>query len=648
MRSHTSAAALAVALLVVLLTVAAPPLTAAPGRWTRTGPEGGNACALVAAPSQPALLYAGFPQGGVFRSADGGHTWTFAGHGLWKANAACTLAVDAKAPGTVWAGTAAGLFKSTDHGASWRRATSQITNASNPSVSVVLAHPRKSGFLWVAVPMSGLFRTLDGGATWQHFGIGLQGDVTTLAVDPVHLTTLYAGTVKGVFKTTDAGLSWRLLPQHLSSSPAVRTIVVDPRDPRRLFLAPTEQLLKSTDGGASWSYSTIGLGNLAVYGIAFDAVKPAVMYAATHSLGVYKSTDSGRTWKPTGPGIPGSAINAVIANPAGLFAASTGGVAASTNQGASWQIGRGLSATIVSGLTVTPENPPRLYASQADLIWKSADRGGFWLPIPPSIPIPVTTPVAVDPTASEKLYAGIQSAFTASTDGGRHWSVLPGFTCMIQSRILVDPVTPSTLYTSGPLDFQACIHFIDRCATLKSTDSGSTWSCIKNGLPGPAGTPVLALDPFAPSHLYASDPALAGHFSGLYRSLDGGATWDVFAPQIAAYDLVFDQTTPGLVYAALRSGVGRSTDAGVTWQFHAEGLRNEIVRHLALDPQNPNILYAATLNQVFRSTDAGSTWQLAGPGLEEVQVLDVDVDPVDPKIIYAATSGGGVMKLEQE
>ena len=396
MRSHTFAAALTAA----LLTLAALPLAAAPGAWTRIGPEGGDGCALAAAPSQPALLYAGFTQGGVFRSADRGQSWTFAGHGLWKANAVCSLAVDAKAPGTLWAGTAQGLFKSTNRGVSWMR-KGAVTSPAHPSVSAVLAHPQKSAYLWAAVPGSGLFRTQNGGATWQRLGTGLLGDITALAVDPSHPSTLYAGTTQGAFKSTDNGATWRLLPQHLSSSPAVRALAVDPRDPRRIFLAPGSQLLKSTNGGASWSYSTIGLGSLAIDGIAFDAAKPAVMYVATHSLGVYKSTDSGRTWKAAGPGIPGSVINAVLANPAGVFAASTGGVAASSDQGASWHIGRGLSATVVSGLTVTPENPPRLYASQNDLIWKSADRGGFWLPVPPAVPTPVTTPVAFDPDRPE-------------------------------------------------------------------------------------------------------------------------------------------------------------------------------------------------------------------------------------------------------
>lgn len=646
MRSHLLAV-----LLVALLAVTAPTLTsAAPGRWTRIGPEGGNVCALAAAPSQPGLLYAGFPQGGVFRSADGGRTWTFAGRGLWKANAACSLAVDAKAPGTVWAGTAAGLFKSTDRGATWRRASAQLTSSAYPSVSAVLAHPKKPGFLWAAVPRLGVYRSRDGGALWNSSNTGIQGDVTVLAADPGRSSILYAGTARGVFKSTSAGTSWRLLPQHLSFDPAVQTLAVDPRHPRTLFLAPaTGQLLKSVDGGETWFYSTIGLGSLIVRSIAFDAAKPAVMYAATNSRGVYTSTDAGHTWKPTGPGIPGATVNAVVADPTGVFAGSVGGAAASLDRGASWQIGRGLFATVVSGLTVSSQNPPRLYASQADLIWKSADRGGFWLPIPPAIPTPVTTPVAVDPTDPETIYAGILGGFAASHDGGRHWSVFPGFTCVTLSRIVIDPSTPSTLYTGGPINpSPPCARLLDLCATFKSTDGGATWSCIKGNLPSRGGTPVLALDPFAPSHLYSGDPNLSGHFSGLYRSLDGGATWDVFAPQIAAYDLVFDPTTPGLVYAAQRNGVGRSTDPGGTWLIYYQGLRNEIVRHLSLDPQNPDILYAATLNQVFRSTDAGTTWALAGPGLEEVQVLDVDVDPIDPRIVYAATSGGGVMKLEQE
>jgi photosystem II stability/assembly factor-like uncharacterized protein len=623
----------------------AAPLHAAPGRWSRTGPEGGDACALAAAPSRPGLLYAGFTVGGVFRSADRGQTWVFAGRGLGKGNTACSLAVDPSAPATVWVGTALGLFKSTDGGASWLRKGAPITDAAHPAVFVVLAHPRQPGTLWAAVPGKGLFQTRNGGTSWQRLGSGLQGDVTALAVDPSRPSTLYAGTAQGAFKSTDSGAHWSLRPQTLSHDPAVQTLTVDPHNSSTVFLAPASgQLLKSTNGGASWFYSTIGLGSLAVRSVAVDPASSTVVYAAT-AFGVYKSTDAGHTW--TGPRLA-KVTSSVLANSTGLFAAYAGGVSASRDRAVTWQAGRGLFATVVGGLTVSIENQPRLYATEGDRVWKSADRGGFWLPLSPAPGIPVETAAAVELNAPGYVWAGPRGGVAFSADGGRHWSVTAVSACTTWTKIVLDPAAPDTVYIGGPITNLACARFPSVCGTFKSTDRGTTWSCIQNGLPDRVGSAVLALDPFAPSHLYTSSINVVSELAGLYRSLDGGASWTLLAPGITTTELAFDRLTPGLVYAGLERGVGRSTDAGATWTVHTGGLPTERVLNLALDPGDPSILYAATRSDVFRSADAGATWQRAAPGLEEVQVLDLAVDPDDPKILYVGTAGGSVMKLEQE
>src|SRR4051794_33972857 len=110
----TRAALLALLLLVPL----ARPATAVEP-WTRVGPDAGNIRALAAAPSSPATVYAGLGVGGVFRSLDGGTTWSFASSGLKLQDTIRSLAVDVRRPDTVWAATYQGIYRSLNGGASW-------------------------------------------------------------------------------------------------------------------------------------------------------------------------------------------------------------------------------------------------------------------------------------------------------------------------------------------------------------------------------------------------------------------------------------------------------------------------------------------------------------------------------------------------
>jgi photosystem II stability/assembly factor-like uncharacterized protein len=619
-------------------------LASAEPRWTRIGPDGGLPYALAAAPSRPKLLYVGLYLGGVFRSADRGETWRFAGRGLGLLNDVFALAVDATAPATVWAGTGRGLFKSTDGGASW---TAQ--RALGNGLGMVAADPRLHGVAWAGTFEGPIFQTRDGGATWRALP-GSPQDVVALAVDPRSSSTLYAGTyTAGLFKSVNGGATWKPLRTGLPASPITEQVVIDPHNPRTLFLvAATDagRVFKSTNGGASWTRSDAGLRQVVVHQLAVDAGSSALVYAATNS-GVFLSTNGGRTWRLAKPGSARGIT--VLANAAGVFAGDGEGIAVSTNHGASWRIGRGLAATSISSLAITPEDPPRLYASSFDKVWRTTSRGAVWQTVTPDFGDQVFGPgaMAIDSVHPETVYVGLAGAFARSTDHGQSWSSLAGLPCIWPARIVIDPRTPSNLYSGGGFVTSACGLQPDICITYKSTNGGASWSCIKSGLPSRGGEPVLALDPFAPAHLFTVDDSASGT-GGLYRSLDAGASWSLLAPGIFPRDLAFDPRTPGLVYAALLNGVGRSTDGGATWSVQDDGLPAGGVFRLALDPDDPSVLYAASYGQVFRSTDGGLAWETAGSGLEELQVNDLAIDPTDPKTLYAATVGAGVMILRQE
>jgi photosystem II stability/assembly factor-like uncharacterized protein len=630
----------------------ASPAAASPATWTRIGPEGGALCALAAAPSRPAVVYAGLGRGGVFRSDDRGRTWSFMGRGLPRRGETCSLAVDPVSPATVWTATSIGLFRSVNAGVTWSRIGAPPAGPFVNSPWNVTAHPRRSGVVWVSTGAQ-LFTTQDGGATWQELK-NAPRSVITLAVDPRRPATLYAGTLgKGAFKSTDAGVTWTAL--HPSPNPLealfINSFAFDPRDSRTLFLVPTDGgLFKSTDAGANWVASNEGLDHLSLSGVAFDPVNPAVVFASMGGNGIYRSTDGGNLWQPDGAGLPSRNVNALVPTASGVLAGTDLGTALTGDHGATWQTGRGLSATSIDQVAVSPQDPPRIYARNILTVWKTASRGGSWLNITPSLPPGPgpgffgTASIALAPNSPDTVYAGLLFGFAVSSNGGRRWSPLADLGCVRPDHLVIAP-TPLTLYAGGPY---GCDPPNDYCTIYRSRDGGQSWSCIKNGLPSFSTMYVLAFDPFAPSHIFTTH--LDGFDSGsLYRSTDSGDSWSLFSPDIAALKLVFDPRQRDLVYALTATKVGRSTDGGATWQLSRTGFPPaESPLALVLDPTSIATLYAATAFNVYRSTDAGTTWAPLAHGLEQVTVSDLAIDTADPKILYAATQHGGVMMLDLE
>jgi len=249
-------------------------------------------------------------------------------------------------------------------------------------------------------------------------------------------------------------------------------------------------------------------------------------------------------------------------------------------------------------------------------------------------------PLQVGPTDPNVVYAGVNDGIAKSVDGGRHWTVHSGLSCLAPFRIALDPREPSRLYAEGLLH---CLLGLNSCVFYRSLDAGETWQCI--GIAAQfSGAAPLAIDPFT-SAVYAQN--LSGD---LLRSTDQGATWTVLRERLFASSFAASPRVEGTLWAGKQSAVERSRDGGETWQSFAAGLpSSDQVVDLAPDPSDPATLYAATRGSgAFKSTDAGETWSLVGlwpPGI--LYQGGLLVDPGEPSIIYAGTDGLGVLRLEQ-
>jgi photosystem II stability/assembly factor-like uncharacterized protein len=165
------------------------PVSAGFNAWTSIGPEGGWIYALAVDPTTPTTLYAGTYGGGVFKSTDGGATWSAVNTGLTN-KSVWALAIDPTAPNTLYAGTYGGVFKSTNGGASWSAVNSGLTNT---AVFALAIDPTDSNTLYAGTYGGGVFKSINGGTTWSATGAG-PTNVLALAIDPSTPTTLYAGT----------------------------------------------------------------------------------------------------------------------------------------------------------------------------------------------------------------------------------------------------------------------------------------------------------------------------------------------------------------------------------------------------------------------------------------------------------------------
>lgn len=240
--------------------------------------------AMVAAPSMPVIVYAATPTG-VFKSADGGTTWTAtAGTGL--TTMATALAVDTGSSTTVYAATATGVFVSSNGGTIWQAST---TGASTGIVAIA-ADPAKAGTVFVsAEDPPGLFRSTNYGQTWTQ--LSPASFINALAIAPNG--DIVAATYTGLLLSTDGGNSWTAGAQ-LSLYGNNSQIAIAPGSPFTLYLTSPSGVQRSTDGGKTVSVVLSSVQDSSAL-IAVDPRNPSTVYIADYGV-LYRSTNAGQSW----------------------------------------------------------------------------------------------------------------------------------------------------------------------------------------------------------------------------------------------------------------------------------------------------------------------------------------------------------------
>ncbi len=477
--------------------------------------------AVTIDPTLPTTIYAATPFG-VYKSTDG---VDFApasnGINLLFINSFDLLRVDPSDPSTVFAGLtrmlprfgyASQVIVSHDGGASWSLVPALERGAVDMAITSTVP-----GIAYAATP-AGLYESTDHGASWSRVESAAFGDgVTAVAIAPSAPGTLYAATAAGVFTSTNAGRSWTATGNGLVGG-RVNALVLAPTRARTLMIG-FDVVLQTADEGAHWSSPrTVIVGRDScevpdgrINQLAVSPLRPRTIYAGT-TCGVFRSTDGGVRWQAanTGLGVPADPrllVNALVVDPSQrrtLYAGTMHGVYKTTDGGRHWNALRGDS---INALAIDPQRPGTVYAGTDYVVYKSIDGGQTWgsaddglLGFGPSV-------LAVDPVNTDTIYAGIERGVFKSIDGGAHWSpATVGLQTNVYSRyfraFVIDPEDPATVFVAtGEGVFQ-------------TADGGAGWSPFGEGLAGRDVT-AMANDPSNPGKLYVGT-SFGGVLVGCY------------------------------------------------------------------------------------------------------------------------------------
>jgi len=687
-------------------------------QWRQIGPfRGGRSTAVAGVASQPMVFYFGGVGGGVWKTSDGGINWEPITDGSVFGTASVgAIGLSDSDPNTIYVGMGEspirgnvshgdGVYKSTDGGKTWKHIgledTRQISrirvHPKNPDIVYVAAQ----GHVWAPNADRGVFRSKDGGKTWQKvlFRSDKAG-ACDLIIDPTNPNVLYAGfwevyrkpwTLEsggpgsGIFKSTDGGDNWTEItrnPGLPKGTIGIVGITVSPANSDRLWAiveAEDGGVFRSDNGGKTWTKTNEqrNLRQRAWYytRIYSDPKNADEVYVL--NTGFYRSNDGGRTF--TGIGVPhGDNHDLWIApeDPNRMIESNDGGANVSFNGGKSWSEQDQPTAQFYR-VALDNDFPYHVYGAQQDnstvRIASRTTEGG----IGPSDWYDVgggeSGWIAPLPKDSEIVFAGSYDGLTTRYDHhtGQLRDVNPypnnpmgwgadniKYRFQWNFPLVFSPNDPNTLYAAAQVLF-------------KSTNEGQSWEVISPDLTrndkskqGPSGGPLTkdntSIEYYDTIFTVMESPVQAGTIwtgsdDGLVQlTRDGGKNWTNVTPpkdmipewiQINSLDASpFDAGTAYVAatmykYDDYKPYLYKTSDYGKSWKKITNGIPDgAFTRVIREDPNKRGLLYAGTETGLYVSFDDGANWQSMQFNLPVTPITDLAIHKREKELV-AATQG---------
>jgi photosystem II stability/assembly factor-like uncharacterized protein len=549
------------------------------------------------------------------------------------------LAADPRDPRTVYLGTADGLlYRSEDAGTHWRRLSPGFPQRGQ-SLDEIVVDPRGVVFVgyWeVGGSGGGVARSADGGHTFTILKWIEGQSVRALAIAPSNPQVLAAGTLTGVFRSTDGGQTWvRITPPDHPDLRNFESVAFDPVDPEVLYVGTWHLGWKTLDGGQSWVPMHTGMiDDSDVMTLTVDRWRPRVVFA-TACTGIYRSEDAAGRWTKI-KGIPSSSrrTRSFAQSPDDqnrFFAGTTEGLWSSDDGTATWRLITQPNL-IVNDVLALPGGIVLLGTDGAGVV-RSIDGGRTWLASNDGFSERFVSRVLFD-GAGHRVLAGIWG-------DRRHGGVF----------VAPEPRGPWTRLGSGLEGREVLSLALLGRQVLAGTDDGVFFSDPDTGAWTRLATVVGRVDAHPRvKDLLALPPRnlLAATSKGLLRSADGGRTWTRpalgLAEEVTA--LAVSPNDIDVVVAATPLGFFRSTDGGQRWDQVSSGLGELQPHTLAFMPSNDRVLLATTGGGLFRSEDQGSTWARVDGGVPYSDITGLAVHP-DGRTLYASDfTWGGIFRSQ--
>lgn len=475
-------------------------------------------------------------------------------------------------------------------------------------------HPTVTSTVYVAADQAGLYRTTDGGLSWEHVFYSSAAPVGFVRVWPANPAVVFFGREDGLYRSEaggDAG-SWSpvSLPGQASAQPS--DLAIASGAPYTMYCAIGNTLFHSADGGVTWLERNAGLPGAPSH-LAVDPGDAATTYASFQDGTLYKTTDAGQSWVTLPFSVPLTADGE-----GGIWVMATDPYRPDTVWLGTWM--QGLHRSTDGGQTFAEVTSLSTVGYQS----------GFWS-------------ISFDPN-QDRIFVGVSGpndAIYYSDDGGDSWHGL-GLNNQGGADIAVTPGDSNTIYTSW-------------AGVRKSTDGGQAWTWLSEGISAIRPWRIAA-SPHDPERVLVvadADGAFGTHNSGnewvTYPISQGGESHQYQA-------VAFDPISPNVAYLGGTETVFNTTDDGQTWQttvaMPLDGLppSYECVRplFLAVHPQDHTTVYAGVsffnlgpesinAGALYRSDTAGNDWiRVAATGpISPVQ--RIAIAPTDPDVIYLGT-----------
>lgn len=634
----------------------------------------GRVVGFAVDPTNSTRYYVAVASGGVWKTTNAGVTWTpiFDNEGSYSIGA---IALDPKNPLTVWVGTG--------------------ENNSQRSVSYG----------------NGLYKSDDGGRTWRNVGLRTSEHIGRIAIDPKDSNIVYvaaqgplwgAGGERGLFKTTDAGKTWKNI-LNISENTGVTDVVIDPNDPNTLYCAsyqrrrhmwtlinggPESAIYKSTDAGATWNKLRAGLPNVELgrIGLAISPVDSNVIYATVEAAdrrgGIFRSGDRGGSWERRNEYDTTAMYYArIVADPKDvdrIYIMNVFVMVSDDGGRTIRRLGERNKHVDNHDIWIDPQNTEHYLVGCDGGIYESFDRGQNW-DFKQNLPVAQFYDIATDNAKPfYNIYGGTQDNFsfggpsrTRSASGitNADWFVTNGGDGF---RSQVDPEDPNTIYSES------------QNGGLVRMDKQTGQRIGIQPQPGHDEDPLrwnwdspFIISPHSHTRIYfAADK--------LFRSDDRGDSWTLISGQLSrdldrdklpvmgkvwgvdavaknastaffgnASALAESQKKDGLIYVGTDDGLVQVTeDGGKNWRKIDKfpGVADmAYVSRITTSNHDANTAYVSFDNHqnndfkpyLLKTTDAGRTWTSLSSNLpKNGPVLAIAEDHVNPNLLFAGTEFG--------